>query len=389
MSRIPMTKEEFITKARKKHGNKYDYSMVDKFKDSKEKVLIKCNKCGNVFPQRVNDHLNGHGCPMCAKRQSAKAASKVLRMTNKEFVEKAKAKHGDKYDYSLVKINGNNKTKVKITCNTCGTVFEQSISNHLSGKGCPNCAVEARKRVMPIEEFIAKSIEKHRDKYDYSLVEIKGNNKTKVKIKCNACETIFDQRINDHLNGHGCPMCAKTDTLEEFIAKAKAVHGDKYGYDNVIYKGDKEKVMITCPIHGDFPQTPHSHKKGCGCPSCNQSHLESKTALLLEKNNIIFDTQKRFSWLKSNKNWTMPLDFYLTEYNTAIECQGMQHYECTNNGFFTNEIVNEIKQRDTLKYNLCKEHGIPIFYIRYDENVETKINNILNKISFKHHGMRV
>lgn len=218
------------------------------------------------------------------------------------------------------------------------------------------------------------------------MVDKFKDSKEKVLIKCNKCGNVFPQRVNDHLNGHGCPMCAKTDTLEEFIAKAKAVHGNKYGYDNVIYKEDKEKVFITCPIHGDFPQTPHSHKKGCGCPSCNQSHLESKTALLLEKNDIVYEYQKKFCWLK-NKN-PMPLDFYLPDYNISIECQGRQHYECSNNGFFTNEIVNEIKQRDALKYDLCKEHGIPIFYIRYDENVETKINNILNEINFKH-GMWV
>ena len=373
-----MTVEEFIARAKQKHGDRYDYSLVEINSNSGSKAEIKCKKCGAVFFQIINNHLRGHGCPECAKRQKSEAQ----RITKKDFVVKARQKHGDRYDYSLVEINGNNKTKVAIKCNACGATFFQKINNHLNGQGCPYCAKEAQR--ITKKDFVANAKEKHGDKYDYSLVEINGNNTAKVKIKCNKCGHVFEQRIGDHLNGHGCPTCAgnKKMTNEEFIVKARKKHGHKYGYDKVNYKGNGKKVTITCPVHGDFPQIASSHLNGQGCPKCNQSHLEEQTRILLEQNNIKYEPQQKFPWLLSKKNCPMKLDFYLPEYNIAIECQGIQHYLTEGNGYFSTEDVMGTQQRDTLKYNLCKEHGIPIYYIKYSDNVEESIDMLISK--FKH-----
>lgn len=57
-------------------------------------------------------------------------------------------------------------------------------------------------------------------------------------------------------------------TQEEVISEFRIVHGDKYDYSEVNYKGTDEKVTIICPIHGRFEQTPYQHKKGQGCPMC-------------------------------------------------------------------------------------------------------------------------
>jgi hypothetical protein len=58
-------------------------------------------------------------------------------------------------------------------------------------------------------------------------------------------------------------------TTQEFINKAIAIHGDKYNYDEVIYIDSTKKIIITCPIHGDFLQTPNSHLRGSGCLKCS------------------------------------------------------------------------------------------------------------------------
>lgn len=57
---------------------------------------------------------------------------------------------------------------------------------------------------------------------------------------------------------------------EDFVAKARLVHGDEYGYDNFDYKGSKVKSFITCKIHGDFPMNPNNHLNGHGCPECGK-----------------------------------------------------------------------------------------------------------------------
>ena len=101
------------------------------------------------------------------------------------------------------------------------------------------------------EDFIEKAKKLYDDLYDYSLVVYK-NNKTKVEILCPQ-HGVFLQTPCNHLNGHGCPHCGNqqkgsTNKLsqEEFIIKAKHVHGDRYNYEKVLYKGNNKKVVIIC-----------------------------------------------------------------------------------------------------------------------------------------------
>jgi hypothetical protein len=62
---------------------------------------------------------------------------------------------------------------------------------------------------------------------------------------------------------------SKTLSQSEVLERFKSVHGDKYDYSKVEYFGKKKgKVLITCPVHGDFYQNPQSHWNGLGCPKC-------------------------------------------------------------------------------------------------------------------------
>ena len=119
------------------------------------------------------------------------------------------------------------------------------------------------------ENFQEKAKEIHGDKYDYSKVEY-INTKTKVCIIC-PVHGEFWQTPDKHINRkHGCQKCAKNckQTLEQFVEKAKEIHGDKYDYSKVEYINTDTKVCIICPEHGEFWQTPHMHLKKQGCPKC-------------------------------------------------------------------------------------------------------------------------
>ena len=110
--------------------------------------------------------------------------------------------------------------------------------------------------------FIEKAKAVHGDKYDYSKVEYV---KAKEKV-CIICQEHgeFWQTPNNHLRGEGCPFCygSKKLTTEEFISKAKQIHGNKYDYSNVNYVNKYTKVCIICPEHGEFWQKPSNHLKG-------------------------------------------------------------------------------------------------------------------------------
>lgn len=121
---------------------------------------------------------------------------------------------------------------------------------------------------LTIEEFISRAKDVHDNKYDYKFVEF---NKVhdKISITCRY-HGEFMQRAYSHLAGFGCPMCSgmKKMSLSDFISKATATHGDKYGYTKVKYKNNHTPVTITCMKHGDFTQGPSAHISGHGCPSC-------------------------------------------------------------------------------------------------------------------------
>ena len=308
-----------------------------------------------------------------------------------QFIKDAREVHGDKYDYSKVEYV-NSKAKVCIICPIHGE-FWQTPNNHLRGNNCPLCRNEklSKKFSLTKEKFIGLAKEVHGDKYDYSKVEY-INTHTKVCIIC-PIHGEFWQTPAMHLKGQGCRKCSgkkqslkQTMSREEFINKAKSIHGDKYDYSKVDYIDSRAKVCIICSKHGEFWQRPSDHLKGCGCPHCKESKLEYDIKLFLQENKIIFEEQKTFYWLKRKKH--LYLDFYLPKYNIAIECQGGQHFKSVKR-FGGNDKFEERKILDKLKYDLCKKNSINILYYTnettygkmFNENIIHNNNDLIKIIN--------
>ncbi len=138
------------------------------------------------------------------------------------------------------------------------------------------------------EEFIKKAREVHGDKYDYSKVEY-VNSTTKVCIICPK-HGEFWQRPDLHLQKKGCTKCGRariatssSKSLEQFLQDAKKIHGTKYDYSKTVYVNWQTKVVIICPIHGEFSQSPSSHLHGNGCPKCGKE----RTSLRLTNESFI------------------------------------------------------------------------------------------------------
>ena len=122
------------------------------------------------------------------------------------------------------------------------------------------------------EEFVRRAKAIHGDKYDYSKVVYQKKD-SKVCIICPK-HGEFWQTPHNHSRGQKCPKCAlenKTMTTEKFISKAQAIHGNMYNYSKVNYIDTKTKVCIICPIHGEFWQRPDIHLRGSICPKCSNN----------------------------------------------------------------------------------------------------------------------
>ena len=290
------TVENFIKKSKTVHGDLYDYSKVD-YKNAKTKVTIICPVHGE-FEQKPTDHLQGKGCPRCSNR---------IKLTTKEFINKAKIVHSDKYDYSKVDYRNAN-TKVCIICPVHGE-FEQTSSLHLQGKGCPDCGGSKK---LTTEEFIKRSKEIHGSRYDYSKVDYK-NNSTKVTIIC-PVHGEFEQKPTVHLQGSGCSECGGSSklTTEWFIKRAEEVHRNKYDYSKVDYRNSQSKITIICPVHGEFEQIPKNHLRGQGCYKCGIGFPTDSKLSLLSDSDIEYLSDHQLIELVGNN--ILPAEFkFLTK----------------------------------------------------------------------------
>lgn len=243
------------------------------------------------------------------------------KLTQEQFIHKAKNKHNNYYDYSLVKYI-NATTKIQIICPEHG-IFKQQPNNHLFGQRCVKCMGDnvRKSRKFSIEDWIFKFKKVHNDRYDYSLVE--------------------------KFNGNGM----------------------------------SNKVIIICPKHGEFLMRPQTHVKGANCPSCNISKGEDEIEKYLIKNNIKYIREKIFDGCFNPKtNKKLPFDFYLSEYNLIIEYHGEQHYKKMGSYFENRAGGLEGRQyRDKIKKDFGEINNINYLEISYKEfnSIETILKNKL------------
>lgn len=287
----------------------------------------------------------------------------MRKLTQMQYIERVKIVHNNQYDYSLTKYI-NTRSKIEVICKEHG-VFSQNSKNHLDGQGCPQCKFNKR---LFLEDFLEKSKQIHGDKYDYSSTVYSGYNYY-VEIICRQ-HGAFKQKPAMHYNGQGCPKCANNirKSLEQFTDEAKLVHGNKYDYENSIYKSANEKMEIVCKKHGSFLQKPANHLNGEGCPCCKNSKGEERIENFIQSKSIKFVREKRFE--KCRDSYTLPFDFYLPEYNLCIEYDGIQHFKPIE--YFGGEKAYlDLKKRDKIKNEFCKKHNIYLLRISYKQkNIE-------------------
>jgi formylmethanofuran dehydrogenase subunit E len=235
------------------------------------------------------------------------------------------------------------------------------------------------------EQFINKANLKHNNYYDYSLVKYISA-KIKVKIICPK-HGEFEQQPSNHLFGQRCIKCMGDNVREsikikinEWINRFRKIHGNKYDYSLVKeFKGNSinSNIIIICPKHGEFLQTPQNHLKN-NCPYCNISKGEDEIEKFLIKNKINYKREHKFKdCLNPKSNRLLPFDFYLPDYNLCIEYQGEQHFKITK--FFEKRAggLEGLKYRDKIKKQYCLENNIGLLEILYTDF--DKIKLILNE----------
>ena len=303
----------------------YDYSLVPEFiKSPREKFTLlfldNLTYTTNYFSLIVDKNDT--------KYFQGKKAGIMEASTKEIFIEQAIKIHGNKYDYSEV-IYINNRTPVKIYCNTHKIFFWQTPDVHLRGSGCPECAKESRimsnRLYKSDKEFELAAISVHGNKYNYKE-SVYINSETKVKIFCNTCEKFFYQTPYLHINcGCGCPECANRNrgllrrtSPEEWIAKFEEIHGTNFDYTESIFGSCDDLIKIRCKKHNIyFYQTPYQHLNSIfgGCDECKRENFVSANSISLEEFKIRIVNlygKDRFDLnsIQNYKNLSEPISIY-------------------------------------------------------------------------------
>jgi hypothetical protein len=205
-----------------------------------------------------------------------------------------------------------------------------------------------------LSEFIERSNEIHKNKYDYSLVDFK-NNDSMVNIIC-PNHGIFKQRVGSHLSGKSCNSCKfdnrRTPVLK-FIEKSSKIHNNKYDYSMVDYSTTNNKVKIICPNHGIFEKSPKNHLNGQGCPLCKKITTDKFIKICENKHRHKYDySLSKYSGSHS-KVKIICKDHGIFEQSASQHMRGFGCLKCSidNRKLSTNEFIDISNKAHNNKYN--------------------------------------
>ena len=295
---------------------------------------------------------------------------------------------------------------------------------------------------MTHDEYVEKLKQQHPN---LELLTQYNGSKNRITVRCKIHDYVFTTTPH-RLNASGCIKCYQATigdrcrkTLQQFIEDARQIHGDKYDYSKVDYHNNKIKVVIICPEHGEFEQTPNKHLSGQGCDKCADAKNGLKKRL--SQNEFIKRCEKvhfrKYDYCKVKytgydneitiicpehgefsqnayvhltghgcpkcnashlekkvKNllegemideyYKFPalgkqnLDIYLPQHNIAIECQGGQHIFPV--GYFGGDKgFKQILERDNRKNKICKENGIKLLYV-FPLKFKSKLQDYMNSV---------
>ncbi len=220
------------------------------------------------------------------------------------------------------------------------------------------------KKYMDTEYFKIVSNQKHNNYYNYNQTNFISAKK-QVIITC-PIHGDFKQTPDSHLRGCGCFKCKGSvkKTTDDFILESKKAHGDLYDYSKSHYEGINKKIDIICSKHGLFKQRPIHHINGVGCPICCESKGEKLIREFLIQQSIVFIPQ--FTFKKCIYKKKLPFDFFLPELNTCIEFDGLQH-KIEVKQFGGKEGLILRNKKDSIKNKFCQDNSIDLIRINYNQ----------------------
>lgn len=245
----------FLEKSKQIHGDKFNY---DKFMyiNAKTPGIIICPIHGEYLQQPCKHTLpDSNGCKQCWELKRKKIDRAYVKKEPKSvlfFLEKAKEKYGDKFQYDTENYNGMCGNKIKIICPIHGE-FNTKPRNHIiknNVHGCVGCCGDNFKLLMThsYDRFLEDSNRKHNNKYIYpnNNIGIYINKKSIISVICSE-HGEFEVRATKHTEGQGCYKCRLNELINSGVFPG--------GYSYELFKenpdlGSKKAHLYYLSING-------------------------------------------------------------------------------------------------------------------------------------------
>lgn len=361
------------------HDVNPNISLIGEYINGESVTEFRCNRCGRIFTTTPRRALRGVGCQHCDRKR--------VRRSHQDFVD------------DIYKINPkiqilneykNHQTKVKCKCLIDGHVWESLPLNLLRGHGCPKCSAAklSQKGKLTHQTFMKKF--NRIGNQNLTILSKYNGYYEPILCKCNICGYEWQTNAANLIKANGGTGCPNYRNHPDHLFYNQKSHDqfirEMYDINSNIeiigdYIGHHIPIKCRCKICGfSWKNTPGNLLSGSSCPHCKKSNGEERISQILEKNNIIYQYQYKFSDCKNIK--PLPFDFYLPDYNTCIEYDGEQHFRPVNFGGCSDEEAQvafiKTREHDAIKNEYCKVNNINLVRISYKELKSAE--QILSKI---------
>lgn len=288
---------QIIDNARKKYGiENFDYSILTHC------PVEELNYWEAFYVERLKT-VTPYGYNMTNGGDSVYTSTKEFREKQTEKLKEIILSKNPNLDVSKVQYEGT-LNNVVLICPIHG-VFKKT-PNTINSKQthkllCPHCVREMERQETE-NKFYKKAYKKWGNFYDYSKTVIK-HRQSKITVIC-PIHGEFKVLAHNHISNKeyvgGCPKCSELRTHNNFMKEGeeklidfiKNKWGNLYSLDKFVYKGDKKKVALICPIHGVFEVRPQNLKHSYGCPKCARKNI-IKMKYRGESNESVFISRAR------------------------------------------------------------------------------------------------
>lgn len=373
-SKNRITHEKFVAKIYSLVGN--DYTVLSEYMSSKEKVLMRHNKCGNEFWIRASHFTSsGSRCKPCSFKG-------INGKSHEQFIKDVYEKVGN--EYTVLGKYKKAHEKVKIRHNTCGHEYLVDPASFLYGSRCRECN---RKILGDLKrknhnDFVKEC--EHLVGNEYTVLSEYTATHIHVKMRHNDCGYEFDIMPSNFLRGRECPNCKgekiskkKTHSHNEFEERVFELVGDEYKVLGT-YERARKKILMQHMICGyKYEVAPYHFARGTRCPMCNESKGERAIKEYLESINFKFE--KEYSFPDCKNVILLRFDFAVFNKDGSLLClieyDGEQHFEPVHH-FGGDKEFKLRKQRDQIKNKYCHDNNLNLIRISYHER---DITSILDK----------